>query len=184
MEVGQKLANRAFAQASDAAEVGHRRLKSGSEALDRLGRLGRRGLALTTGTGQGVATMMDHMPEFDRELDHVIDERFGVVAGQRRVASATQRRLMVDDLVGRQDDPLVLGVPLLSAAWSGTGPAWHGGFELRPIGRRRPRGVGGVGVELGLQLGDLGEELSDDGFELTEVDLGRKRQRRDEFLGW
>jgi len=48
--------------------------------------------------------MVDDAPQFHRQLDDLIDNRFRVVAGEGGGASAAAFRLVIDDfiLIGRQ----------------------------------------------------------------------------------
>ena len=60
--------------------------------------------------------MMNPMPQFYRQFDHMVEDRFGIIAVQGRVAASRSARLMVDDLVGRKEDAVVPGVSLLNTA--------------------------------------------------------------------
>ena len=154
MQVGQELADGTLAESAYATEVGRGRLEPGAEAAGRLGHRIGGGEGPAVGAGQRVATVMDHMPHDHRQVDDLIDDRVGVVANQERVAMAAVQRLVIDDLIGRQNHPLMLGMALLSAPAALAGWSRHPAFDPGPVGGRGPRGVGRVLAEASLQRGD------------------------------
>lgn len=141
------------------------------------------------GTSQRVATMMDDVPRLHRQLDDLVDDRFGVVADQGRVTLIAAARLVVDDLVGWQDDPLVFGVALLAASTPLAGRARYATLNSGAIRGRWSGGVRRILSEPGLELDhagsecrDLGGELSSKGLELSDIELGRRGERGEDFL--
>ena len=107
-----------------------------------------------------------------RQLPHLMPQRLGVVAPQRRAAPATLRRLERHDLVALLDGnqwPLVLGMPLLPAAFSFLRRTRLRGrfirprrFRMRMLGTRRQRRIPRrlpSRPQLGLQLGHANHQL-------------------------
>jgi hypothetical protein len=60
--------------------------------------------------------VVDDVAEFLGQLDDLLDERVVIVAVERMATGGAAGGLVIDDLVGRQDAPLVPGVSGLAAA--------------------------------------------------------------------
>ena len=144
-----------LAQPADAAEVSRGRLEPGAEAAGRLGdRIGG-GEGPAAGAGQGVATMVDHVPHHRRQFDDLIDDGLGIVAGQGacrngRTASACGRRPRRAAGSTRS----CLGWPFWPPRRRRLGRARDAALDLRPIGRRRPGRVRRILTEPGLESCD------------------------------
>jgi site-specific DNA recombinase len=162
-QVGEPGADGPLAQPPDPAQVGDRGRPLGAEPAPRLGHRGGGRVGAAARAGEGVAAVVDDVPQFLGPVEHLIHHRVRVVAGEGGGTAAAAGRLVIEDLVGRQDHPLVLAVAGLPAAsFAGRRLGW-GRLPLWAIGRRRLRRVGRVLVQLGFQVRDAGFQSDDDG---------------------
>ena len=118
VDIGEELPDRSLAQPANATEISRGRLKPRAKSGRGLGNDIGGGESPAVRTRERVASMMDDVPRLHRQLDDLIDDGFGIVAGQGRVTVITMTRLVIDDLVGGQDHSLVLGVTFLAASSS------------------------------------------------------------------
>jgi hypothetical protein len=129
---------------------------------------------------------VDYVPELHRQLQHLVDDRIGILAGEFGIAAAAASRLAVMDCVGRKQHTVVPGVAGLAAAVLALGFPGRGRLDVRPVGRRRLVGVRRVPAELGFEFGDAGGEAGDlagQRFEAAEVVLHRRGGRASKASG-
>jgi hypothetical protein len=90
-----------------------------------------------------------------RHIPDLMTQRLWVVAVQRLLAMAADRRFALVDGVGViGEGTLGLGVPVLTARFVAGRWLGRGAFEGRWVGRGRARGIGGVLVEPGFEFGE------------------------------
>ena len=104
-----------------------------AESARRPGRAGGGDYPSTPGATQPVPAVMDDVPQFRGQVDHLVDERIRIVAGEWGAAAVAKLRLALDGGVGRQQDAVVFGVPRLAAALLSALGFGRRRFDVRPI---------------------------------------------------
>jgi len=114
------------------------------------------------------------------EFGDLMDQGFGVVAGEPMTTTTTSGRLAVDrlvDLLGRDQRTVGLAMSGLAAAFLPAGRSGRFALQSDRIGRRRLGGIGRVELEPVLEVLDPGFELAKTLF----VALDQRADRRLDF---